>query len=165
MRLAPKKAGRDTEHGPAGHPEGPGLDEQDEGDEDKTSSEEKQVHDRVLLDSMVKQRSAAVEEVHLANAVVEMLLEVWHKVHDEEILDTVKLFPTSVRLVLEAQERLARANRAPCYIGKGVGGVDGVVFPQGVTKTPYCESMFLGDAQISGILSNVGSKRPELIYL
>ena len=70
--------------------------------------------------------------------------------HDEEILGTVKLFPTSVRRVLKAHERLARANRAPCYVGNGVRGVDSVFFSQGVTKTPYCETVFLRDAQNLG---------------
>ena len=74
--ISAEEAGRYAEHCPAGHPEGSGLDEQDEGDEDDTPREEKQVHDRVLLDSVVKQRLTSVEEVHLAYAFVKVLLEV-----------------------------------------------------------------------------------------
>ena len=136
--IGTEETGHDAEHGPAGHPEGARLNEQEQHDEHDTAEHERQVPVHERLDSVEEQRHTAVEERHVPYASFEILLPDRFEVVDCELPDVRELILRTVRGVLVTLEGHAEGD-APTYDGRlRVGRVDGRIFAEREVETDHC---------------------------
>ena len=136
--VSAEESGHDAEYGPAGHPKGSSLDEQEQHNEEKAAHDKSHVEYHKGHDEIEQQRNAAVEELHITDTIGKVLISDWLKVVDGELLNVTELILVPVGNVLVAFERHAYVKLSPDDGGIRPGGVDCRTLAEGVIKGKPC---------------------------
>ena len=106
--------GDDAEHGQAGDEQCAGLRQHEDEDEAKATDGQLQIGHHLRVDLVEEQRQAVIEEVHLADSLVEDLLQRGHVLGDDELFDLLVLSVAALVGVLVAGQRLTEQYDDTC---------------------------------------------------